>query len=257
MYQKFNATTIDIDRIRKVIHIDFNFDVNEDTINGKTIYVYKNKTGDVVNTQYSVDGMSANLSFTGDMEPNIEYVLVVSKEVSSITGEGLYTAVKKIFSIESSVDSTVVVTSPSNYEELKDKISLVWKEVAGDSKTLHGNFLIQIASDNLFFNNLISSTVSEKSQITFGTIKDAVQYFVRIRAQESESDFGPWSDVMTFTLSKTKPTQNDDELIFQQDMEILTVPENGETPESFIIEFDSEINVNSIEDNIILIRKPV
>lgn len=257
MYQKFNATTIDIDRIRKSVHIDFSYDVDEDTINSKTVYVYKNKNGDIVSTQCIVEGTSVNLSFTNDMEPNTEYVIVVTKEVASITGENVYTAVKKTFTVDSSVTSRVAINSPSNYEELADKVALSWNEIAGDDNKTCETFLVQIASDNLFFNVLLESEVNNKTSVTFGTVKDAEQYFVRVRAQKSQEDFGAWSDIITFTLIKTATNKNDDEAIFQKAMEVLTIPEQGQTPESFIIEFDAEIDVSSVEDSIILIRKPV
>ena len=49
----------------------------------------------------------------------------------------------------------------------------------------------------------------------------------------------------------------DNDPIFYQDIEIISEPEQGETPKSFVIEFDTEIDERTIEDSILLLKRKI
>ena len=73
----------------------------------------------------------------------------------------------------------------------------------------------------------------------------------------SENDYGNWSEPVTFTF--TNPIQKDeedDDIIFVKDLELISKACDGTTPKSFILEFDQELDPDSIDiDDIILLRR--
>ena len=262
MYQKFTVTTVDIDKIQKLLHINFSFDVDEDTITNQSVYVTDEK-GDVINTKLSVEGTKLILSFTGNIKLNTPYFLVITKDVLSALGTNIYHAVKHEFQFKTECRSLVKILSPAEFEEMKDTIHLEWKESAQKRADLCNHFRIQISDTHLFENILAESEVHDKTSVDIIDIKESKQYYVRIRAEKNQDDFGMWSAPVTFTLTRSNAAVNnpfmdeEEEPIYERPLEVLTLPEQGETPASFVFEFDGELDPKTIEENIVILQRTI
>ena len=105
---------------------------------------------------------------------------------------------------------------------------------------------------------MIHSEITDNQEFTSSELPAQKQYFLRVRTQTSEKDFGNWSETVTFTHIPQKNVVPDQEPIFEQDLEVLSSDDDGITPDSFIIEFNSELDPSSIDiDDILVFRKPV
>ena len=85
------------------------------------------------------------------------------------------------------------------------------------------------------------------------------QYYIRARVESTDrKEKGKWSDIITFISinNDTIDTPDDDAPIIIEDIDLVSLPVNGETPESILLEFSGEIDQDSI-DNIIVIRRDI
>lgn len=262
MYQKFTVKTVTIHEAKNQIEVNFTYELDEDSISSTSLYITKSNQQEIVRTDLSVDGSKVLMSY-GTLEVNTEYSIVATKEIESVMGDSLDIEFYKTFIIEKTVDSTVTIDSPTNHEEI-EKIFISFTENQGNNKTLVNRFRLQIAGDHDFLAPLLDVIVSDKTSITISDIKAAKQYYVRIRAEKDDTDYGNWSKKTTFTLAQkttsdsTHSQDEDDTPIVEDDFVIAGYPENGTTPETFLIEFDDEIDSSSIDiSNILLTRRKV
>lgn len=255
MYQKFTATEINIDNASKKVIVGFTFDLDEESINNKTVYITDDH-GDVINTQIEVSDTFLSLSFTDEIIPNKPYFLVVTKEVRSLLGASIYHAIKHEFSFETTCRAKLRIVTPTNFEEIKDSFSIKWEQI-DEKRDAFAYIRKEVSFDHLFENILDSSQLNDAPISGYETGK----LYIRIRAENSESDYGEWSDPVTInyenTTQKTSVLDDDLSAIFQRGLQVLTQPDQGETPISFLFEFDSEIDPKSIEDNIIILQRKI
>ena len=249
MYQKFDILGINTSLKDKKVYIECTLDVDETSVTPDTITLVAKGTNRLMDTNFAVNGRIIELDLRQWPEPNVEYMIVVQTGVKSITDEPLSTALKRLIIFKSEVMSSVVIVSPSDHEEIS-AITMAWKEKPINNMPAINSYYLEIASENAFYNLVLSTNVFEKNEITLTSIT-AGQYYARVRAQDGD-DYGPWSDVVTFLVKEDSPvvptpTPGVDEPIYSQELEILSVPKNGETPSTFLIEFDEDIDMDGIE----------
>ena len=271
MYQRFTVDKFLLHAKQNEIVLTFTLDVDEDTINNGSIYITESKVGmqpillSSEDAEYSADGRMVTIHYS-ELSVNSAYEIHATKKVESIMGDALEVEFVKEFVIPSSVDSTVTILSPADYEAVDDLV-LRLEEKEGPSKKLFGKFHIQVASDVNFLDVIMDTSIDGKTEATFSSLKDANQYFLRARAYDGD-DQGNWSAPVTFTRKKNltppnggvkpEPEEPDDDFPkIVEDLELITKPENGVTPTSCLFEFDSDLDEESIQasDIIVTMRK--
>lgn len=264
MYQKFTVSQVFVDEAENNIKVTFTYDVDEDTVDDSSIYITEAETEKqrIIETNKTVEQSTVTLYY-GDLELNKTYQIVAKKDIKSIMGDELDIEYTKTFILHSDVDSTITIISPSQHEEVTS-LNVKLEESVGKNKKLFNRYRIQIAGDHGFL-KVFSETVTEKKEIKLSVQKDSPQYFIRARAEKDDKHYGNWSDKVSFIVIKDNsekdndnPDKDDDDYVFEDDFEVVGYPENGTTPFSFIIEFDEDIDPDSIHiEDIILTRKKV
>lgn len=256
MYQKFVTTQLHIDKVNRAVSIDFTYDVDEDTVDNRSIFVTKEKDMNLIPCKYHVDGSVVSLIFDKDFDVNQTYTLYATRKILSVTGTKLALETCRNFSIESTVDSDCKITNPANHEDLKI-LRFEWQEIAGKSEKLTNAFYIEIAPDAHFFRTLLQSEITGQNFFEVNKLEQCRQYWVRVRAQANADDYGNWSEPVTFTYTAPKEEiENDEDIIYISPLEILSRPDEGMTPQhSFLFEFDKDLDPASLEDSIKLFRK--
>lgn len=271
MYQRFTVDKLLLHANRNEILLTFTLDIDDETVNTSTVYITESKAGvqpiaaSVSGVSYSVDGRTIKIKYK-ELEVNKPYEIHVTNGVESILGEKLEVEFVKEFELPSGIDSMVEILSPADYENV-DTLEIRLKETAGPTKKLFNSFNIQVASDVNFLDVILDTDLDGKTEASFADLKQEKQYFLRVRPRDGK-EFGNWSAPVTFTREKKSATQNgvtdknqteDDDWVPEvvSDMELVAAPENGVTPESFIFEFDAELDPDAIKktDIIVTVRK--
>lgn len=237
MYQRFDLINVSTNLLEKKVTLVFSLDVDEASAINNTIVLCEKLMGTIASYSISVEGKTVILLLKDWPVPNTEYYISISNSLLSITEDSLDSSFRRTVVFPSEITSLIEITSPSNYEEISS-VLLKWKEVLGESNVLVNNYCLEISTENVFYNLVIKTDVLNKQEINLENIADG-QYFARIRAQNS-SQYGKWSDVITFVVKAVKVVPVNVE--YEQDLIVESSPENGVTPSSFIIEFDEDID---------------
>jgi hypothetical protein len=262
MYQEFNVLSISTSLLEKKVSIEFSLDVNEDTVTLDSLVLVEKATSTIVNTRILVDRNVVQLELVDWPIPNTEYLIKVQKGIASIVDDELPDSLQRNVIFESEITSVVEVLSPADYQELTE-LSVSWKETQiRTSENLVHSYYLEIATENAFYNVLRKTEVHNADSITLAGLPNG-QYYLRIRVQK-DGQYGQWSDIVTFVVNGESSTpgpvyddgEEDDGPIFEDELVVLSVPVNGETPKSFLIEFDEELDVDSIQD-IVIIRRSI
>ena len=130
-----------------------------------------------------------------------------------------------------------------------------------ESSVILNTFYLQVSSDHLFENIINDIIIQDKSNIAI-SLNTAGQVYIRARVQKDNGQYGSWSKVVVVNLEVPETKNNDDTYediapIFKQEIGIISEPEQGETPKSFIIEFDCELDEKSIDDAILVLKRSI
>ena len=183
---------------KKTIELSFSLDVDEDTVNGDTIYLLHYKTQGIVPLSYEVDEKKVIVTVKSDIHPNEKYYLNITNELKTITDDPFEPVKGLTVTFNGSVVSNVEIVSPKDFEAIDGDILIRWHE---SGEKLEHMYELEIAGDNAFGNIVYHTTVpstNEIAQYKVPALKEYGQYYVRIRAVSSE-DNGSWSRIATFT----------------------------------------------------------
>lgn len=264
MHQDFRITAIDTDLQKKAIIVESTFDIDPETVNNSNFVLMDRLTRNEVELDFKVDGKTIIASLLAWPTPNVDYILRIEK-LTNVLGEELSTGVRRKIQFESEIVSKVKVTFPANNEVIDD-LKVAWDEVADEEHKI-GSFYVEVSTENAFHNIIKKTMIGGRHEIDLLDVPKG-QYYVRVRAQKDDQ-YGEWSEVITFLIGENpsapepiyNPTEPDevpieDDVIFEGDLEIVSTPETGTTPSSILIEFDREIDPDSIE-NILVIRRSI
>jgi hypothetical protein len=268
MFQDFSVLAVDTDLKTKSVLIEFNLDIASESVNDSTINIFDRTTKNTAEFISKVNGKSVVLELIEWPTPNVEYIVKVQK-LKSILGDELPVGFRKSIKFASAICTEVDIISPA-FDEVIDELKLEWKEVlTADTQKPFNAYYIEIAKDP-YFNNIVKKTnVEQKDEIVLTDVNKG-QYFVRCRVQDS-TGYGKWSEVISFifgdTAAPADPIYDDnennetpDEPIYVENsvLNVTSQPIDGETPSSILIEFDGDIDIDSInKDNIVLIRRTI
>lgn len=280
MYKAFNLSLVKQDAANKRLQLKFNFDIDKDSIGPDTFNIVTGSGARVDFTWEVVDDL-VFLTLKEWPEPNSVYQLIVRNDIESISGQTLKSAIRYNLVFESHITSIVTIKSPYNFQKIDD---LVFE--LEESETI-GKYKIEIAEENRFYNLIYDTIVSDKKiELTMPDLKPG-QYYIRARVTDN-NEYGKWSNIVTFIYKDIcdcdKPKEdgpsadaempsawsdlfgNGSEYVngginipesvkpeIEDELEIITMPEQGVTPASFIFETDKELDPNFGE--VIIIKR--
>lgn len=254
MYQGFNILKISTSLLEKKVSIELSLDVDEDTVSLNTLILAEKETSRLVDYRISVNRRVIELELADWPVPNTEYLLKVQKGITSIIGDDLPDSLQRSLIFKSEITSAIEVLSPADHEEIED-LSIVWEEKqVQPSEDLANSYYLEVSTDTAFYNIVKKTEIIGKQEVTLSDIPSG-QYFLRIRAQK-DSDYGRWSNTSTFIFRTKDKHVDPEDPVYEEELSVIGVPVNGESLNSFLIEFDDDIDVDSIEE-ITVIRRSI
>ena len=259
MLQSFSIVDINTDFVDSKIDIIASFDIDPDTVNDGTIQLFSKHDMNNVNLDFEVNRKTITLYIKNEIVPNTDYILRVTN-VKNLVGEPLPVGIRRKITFFSAVKEIPVIMSPSEYEEVKDlKVVLnTLKESNEDVQLEDKLYFIQIASDVAFY-NIVMETQTDTETTNFKDLQ-AGQYYIRARVEiikDGKKEIGKWSEIVTFiSVNFDSCICDDNEPEYIEPVTLISVPVNGETPETILLEFSSDIDPDTIDD-IIIIRRDI
>lgn len=271
MYQSFSILGATPDLKNKQIIIEANQEIYDGDCSDLEIQLFERRTRTPMLFDVSVEDKFLIIALKDWPLPNSEYILGI-KGLKNVLGEetDLGNLKTKIL-FKSEITSKVEVLSPTKFEKI-DELVIKLKETNNDPEQIKNCFYIEIAKDNAFIDSPYQFYVRDKNIVPI-QLSNPGQYFMRARVQVNNNDsvqYGEWSELITFVYGKEKeegeiPPSFDPEDIFddatpevQEDiLEITALPQQGESGESFIFEFNMPLDEFFSGKDIIIIRRDV
>lgn len=264
MYQGLNITSIETSYSNKRITIYTNFDINPASVNSNTILLYSYEDKVELKLRYSVLNKKIDVFIEEDLTPNYLYTLKVSK-LENILGDESDSGIRKEILFKSDISEIPVIVEPSDFSEVTNLNIKLNVDIDFSNET--EKYLYVQISKNIVFDEVTTIDFKSNSKLINVSKLDVGQYFVRARVEttkiENEIKEGRWSEIVTFNFVEEfgddSPTVDDDnsyEPIYQENIQLISEPINGETPENIILEFSSKIDPLQIKD-IIVIRRDI
>lgn len=276
MFNKFCVTGLDSSALEKSLVISFNKDIDEKSVGLDTIKL-SSIDGEALHFEWIVRENQIILCLNLWPDAQNQYLLSVDTALCDIAGTHLDSIFRKKITFPEEITSLVSIKSPYNFE----KVDYLGFEIS-DTENI-GSYYAEIASDNRFYNLVYSGEIN--TGIFEPVIPDMKpgQYYARFRCQKG-SAYGKWSKTVSFiykyicdddtqkpdgpcadaempgawdnlfgseyTESGQMPAQP---IEVEDELTILTAPESGETPSSFVFEFDRELD--PLYGEVILIKR--
>ena len=257
----FCILTTNTNLAEKTITIEFNLEIEEESISFETISLINKRSNSIEIFTLEVDGKNLILHLREWIEPGSLYTIIIHKGIQSIVGEILEKPMMRTLEFKQEVVSEIELLSPADFEKISN-VNLEWIE---NGEILENRYYIEIAKENAFYNIIEKTIVTSSKFISLKDI-DEGQYFVRIRAERSDGVYGKWSSVHTFIVIKdekletdvsdtdsseeeTKPIIDTDDsapIIIEEikPLEIEDIPVSGESPSSFLFTFSEDIDIS-------------
>ena len=280
MFKQFNLSKIQVDALSRKIVLKFNFDVEADSVKGDSINIVTYDSGDHIPFKTKVDNEFIYIFLDEWPIPNTKYQIIVEKEIKNIAGMQLNSSLRRIITFESVITKIPVIKSPYNFEKVNE-ITIAFAEKPNES------YYVEIAKENRFYNLVYKSKVFEDSIPLEIPNLEKGQYYVRARIEEA-GNIGNWCEPVTFiykeicdcdypiedgpSANATMPSPNqkweeefggaEKEPIIEDNfdvevedvLDVLTHPESGITSNSFVFEFDRELDPDC-QPEIVIIRR--
>ena len=288
MFHEFSFLGVKTSLKDKKIEVLFNQDIRENK--ELKIELFERSTKTPVVFDYELIDEKLIIILRDWAVVNSQYILGI-QGITSVIEDKLGSNIKKVINFESGVVSKVSVKSPSDFEEVEhlfvkleevttNQLNITTTEsndgIFGNDEKV-GSYYIEVSSDNAFINKQIE-TLFHKEQIKLSLDKPG-QYYLRARVQmELETGdiaYGEWCETTTFIYKYIKlengdivdeiPNDNDfvpdiennlDPIVDLDELELIMAPEQGVTGESFIFEFNKDLE-DLILGDIFVIRKDV
>lgn len=243
----FNILNFATDFINNKIVIEFTLHLDKTTVNFDKVIVIDGVTRKMPKYKIEIQKTKMNILFEEDPVPNRNYEIRILDGVRSAFGDYLEGSWSRGFVFKSSIDSTIEIISPSDFEVMEE-LNIKWKEIIKKEKN-SDRFKIEISKENVFFNNPIITSTFNKDSIILSDLEDG-QYYLRMRA-ESESEYGEWSETISFIIKKK---QIEEELpVFFDDLVFSEVPENGTQSDIFKFKVLSDVVID--RENISIVKR--
>ncbi|WP_025115891.1 hypothetical protein [Lysinibacillus fusiformis] len=239
MYREFGIVGIFTNLVERTIKVEFTLDIDPDSASLDSLVLCDKETSRIILADIKVSKKVITMYLQEWPEAEKQYLLRIQSGIRSIVEDVLSESLLKEIVFKSEVLSTVNVLSPSNHEVLNE-LHFMWEEISVDGKNenLVSSYFLQIAKENTFYNVVHETEVVGKQEIRITDI-DEGQYYLRVRAQKNGT-YGRWSKVISFLVRQAK----DKTASYEEQLRIILAPVNGETPSSFVFQFDEDIDTD-------------
>lgn len=272
MYNEFSLQSIDTSTKERLIKVTVNKDIDFNGTKDLVVEVFERHTKTPLIVDYSIEENALLIKLRDWPIPNTQYILGV-KGLKSVIGEELSGNIKARVEFPSNITSKAEIISPSNFEKVEE-LNIKLKELlAKEGDKYINSFYVEVSTDNAFINVPYKLSIKEKDNVSIA-LRSKGQYYIRARVEDyNDKDniqYGDWSEVITFIYGNESESgemppitgpdeeiEDDDPIVQIDEFEIISMPEQGETPESFLFEFSIELENLLNDDNIIIIRKDV
>ena len=202
------------------IYIRCTADVDEESVTEDSVYLLhrseNSRSKTIAPIDIFVDGHVIQLKLKDWATPGEEYVLVVQNTICGIVDDPTYkleTSILRNIKFDSEVTSEVNVISPVDFASVSSPIKISWKETG---EQLEGSFYMEVATENAFYNIIRKVFISAEElegafnngtyTLEYAQLEEPRQYYIRIRAQRQDGEYGRWSKVRTFvSQEESKP----------------------------------------------------
>lgn len=201
------------------VFVNFSLDLDEDTISTERIYLLNQETKSIAPIKTIVDGKILQIKLLDWAVPNNRYTLIIESGVGSISDEVTDTSLLMDVIFESEVVSEISIINPYNYQIYRDAIDLCWQEITTGKRT--NSYYVEISDDTGFHHIVRNTLINMESsvpdnvdndfryKISLAPITDYGQYYIRVRAQDNQDNYGKWSNVVTFDYLEPLPKKED------------------------------------------------
>ena len=199
MFKEFALVDMTVNPIEKQIKLFFTSNVDSDTVDSDTIAMVHAESQKIYRLKYRTSKKTVVITVLDDVEPNEEYRLDINKTIKDIVGTPLQSSLIRHVYFNSNIYSNVRIISPANHELIDGSFICEWQEILRDKRRKPVlEYRLQISENKNFDPCEIDTVILNKQRISFPQLKDAKQYYIRIRV-EKDGEFGAWSDIATFT----------------------------------------------------------
>lgn len=280
MFKKFCLSSVTANAIEKTVTIGFNYDLEEKTVSTATVRLTESN-GSILKYTVSVKGTEIILKLK-DWPQNTSCFIVIDKSVENIAGDTLSQSYRNEIKFGVDITSRVNIKAPYNFEKLDnlrfevddtEDIGSYYVEIAEEN--LFYNLKYSGYIEEKVFAPVIPELEAGQYYVRFrvqkgeqyGVWSDVVTFiYQRICDDDEPEEEGPsanaempsaWDDIYLNRDDEANNVQNSSAqpapvipavpptIDFESELELLSGPQNGETPQSFIFEFDKELDILS------------
>lgn len=274
MFNQFCINDIKLSLSNKTITIVTNFKIEERTVNLNTVKLKDTYTGAVEDYTLLVKGSEIIITFRDWPKHNHPYMISVSTEVLDKLERPLNAPLNKTVMFESQIKYKTKIIRPKATETIKGKELSIKVTTTPEDETIK-DYLYQVALDNAFC-NIVHELNTSDSEAYFTFNADG-QYFVRARVQDNNNSdaIGQWSETIDFVMVNTNLNvdceceEKEEELSpFLEDMlsmdtvlmdikplEIIGIEPNGKTDKTMLIYFNQNIDIKSLPNHVLMLRR--
>ena len=208
MERFFQINSIEASLKEQSLFITLNADVDEATVNDDNLILMNKASRAMIPFDISIDRKVIQLKLKRWAEPNSEYILIIEAGIKSLVGIELESSISRKIIFKSEILNGVRILNPINFESMTDieELKVRWEETLPPrKKKKYKRYRIEISKDQAFINQAIETYVDisdEVYEMTFNEFSLG-QFFLRMRVEDN-SQYGPWSEIISFTIKSSK-----------------------------------------------------
>lgn len=208
MERFFQINSIEASLKEQSLFITLNADVDEATVNDDNLILMNKASRAMIPFDISIDRKVIQLKLKRWAEPNSEYILIVEAGIKSLVGIELESSISRKIIFKSEILNGVRILNPINFESMTDieELKVRWEETLPPrKKKKYKRYRIEISKDQAFINQAIETYVDvdgENYEMVFNEFSLG-QFFIRMRVEDNDQ-YGPWSEVISFTIKSSK-----------------------------------------------------
>lgn len=212
MERFFQINTIEASLKEQSLYITLNADVDESTVNDDNLILMNKASRAMIPFDISIDRKVIQLKLKRWAEPNSEYILIVEAGIKSLIGVELESSISRKIIFKSEILNGVRILNPINFESMTDikELKVRWEETLPPrKKKKYKRYRIEISKDQAFINQAIETYVDvdgESYEMTFNEFSLG-QFFIRMRVEDNDQ-YGPWSEIVSFTIKSSKQVKD-------------------------------------------------
>ena len=212
MERFFQINSIEASLKEQSLYITLNADVDESTVNDDNLILMNKASRAMIPFDISIDRKVIQLKLKRWAEPNSEYILIVEAGIKSLVGVELESSISRKIIFKSEILNGVRILNPINFESMTDieEFKVRWEETLPPrKKKKYKRYRVEISKDQAFINQAIETYVDVSDEVYEMTFNEFSlgQFFLRMRVEDNDQ-YGPWSEIISFTIKSSKQVKD-------------------------------------------------